>query len=173
MIDKEKYSFKPYTEKYKYYFKQEKYNLERVLKINCPIEHIGSTAIPGLGGKGIVDVMLVAPKTKTGLLDTRLRKNKYDFREASGNSGRLFYQRDYKYKNGVRRVHLHLMDEENQNWRDNIAFRDYLRNNPEDSAEYGRIKREGAKLCAGDKGIYKQYKHAFIQKILKKINHEI
>jgi len=164
-----KYEFKPYSEKYKDYFKQEKYKLDKIIKVDCPIEHIGSTAVPGLGGKGTVDVMVVAAKKKRSFLDTTLRKNNYDFCEDGGNSDRLFYQRDYRYNHQVRRVHLHLVDQESNSWQDNIAFRDYLRENPEDAAKYEQIKMAAAKICEGDKGIYREYKHRFIQSIIKKI----
>ena len=49
-----KYVFKPYNPKFPVLFEQEKQRIASHLKEKAPIEHVGSTAVPGLGGKGII-----------------------------------------------------------------------------------------------------------------------
>ena len=59
-----KYIFKPYHEIFPKLFEQEKLRLSKYLTGEYMIEHIGSTAVPGLGGKGIIDIMISVSKDK-------------------------------------------------------------------------------------------------------------
>lgn len=57
-----KYEFKPYNPAFSKYFEEEKKRLSKYLSGDYQIEHIGSTAVPGLGGKGIIDIMIAVSK---------------------------------------------------------------------------------------------------------------
>ena len=68
-----KYVFKLYENKFPEIFEKEKDRLSKYLTGDYKIEHIGSTAVPGLGGKGIIDIYIVSPtdnqeNIKEGLL---------------------------------------------------------------------------------------------------------
>ena len=58
-----KYSFNKYLDIYRKLFIKEKYKLVSILP-NAKIEHVGSTSIIGLGGKGIIDIAISVPKNK-------------------------------------------------------------------------------------------------------------
>lgn len=61
---KNKYVFKPYNPVFSKLFETEKKRLSNYLTGLFRIEHVGSTAVPGLGGKGIIDIYIVVPENK-------------------------------------------------------------------------------------------------------------
>lgn len=102
-------------------------------------EHIGSTAVPGLGGRPIVDLMLGAPPAAWAALpELRARVvalGYQDLGEADLSGQILFRQR------ALRAFDLTLVELDGARWRDHIALRDYLRAHPEDLAAYAEAKR--------------------------------
>lgn len=106
------------------------------------IEHVGSTAVPGLGAKPIVDVM--AGLRRLAEVDScteRLQTIGYAFvPEAIEDlpDDRYFE----KWSAGIEVAHLHLTEHGCAFWRDHVLFRDFLREHPEEAAEYERLKRD-------------------------------
>jgi GrpB-like predicted nucleotidyltransferase (UPF0157 family) len=119
------------------------------------IEHIGSTAVPGLCAKDVLDVQLcVASLTEAPALAQRLRaagfqrgeKLIYDeFSSLPADSPRLakYYLREPA---GERRTHIHLREAGRFNARFALLFRDYLRASPAARDQYGELKLRAAAL---------------------------
>ena len=170
-----KYVFRRYSPLYKSFFDLERKRLQAKLAKNVAIEHIGSTAVPGLGGKNILDIA-IGPKTGLSGSKAKLEKLGYQFIEAAGTENRLFLRRDYLFQRKKVRVHIHLIKFNSSDWTEMIAFRDYLRNNKEATKEYIKIKRRAAQLAEGNKDTYTKIKSPFIQmtieKALKRIEQE-
>jgi GrpB-like predicted nucleotidyltransferase (UPF0157 family) len=102
-------------------------------------EHIGSTAVPGLSGKPIVDILLGAPPAAWAGLDdlrARLVTLGYDDLGEAGVPGRIFFRR-----RALRALNLALVELEGPLWRENLLLRDYLRAHPEEAAHYAEAKR--------------------------------
>jgi GrpB-like predicted nucleotidyltransferase (UPF0157 family) len=102
-------------------------------------EHIGSTAVPGLGGKPIVDLMLGAPPPAWAALDelrARVVALGYEDLGEAGVPGRIYFRR-----RALRAFNLALVELDGPLWRDNIALRDYLSTHPEEAAAYDGAKR--------------------------------
>ena len=59
-----KYVFRPYSEIFPKLFAAEKIRIAKSIETDGVIEHVGSTAIPGLGGKGIIDIAIAVDKEK-------------------------------------------------------------------------------------------------------------
>lgn len=59
-----KYIFKSYDPLFKELFDKEKSKLKKILQKNTEIEHVGSTSVSGLGGKGIIDIAIKTPRKK-------------------------------------------------------------------------------------------------------------
>jgi len=163
MDNQEKYSFKQAQENYPLLFSKEKQKLRKLLGAKIWIEHIGSTAVSGLGGKGIIDIMvLVSEKNVADFMQKLLKKNyKYFMNDTID---RFFFEKDYKYKNKTRRVHVHLTYNK-ENFFGCLAFRNYLREHPEAIKKYEIIKKNATVVCEGDGQIYRNYKKKFIDKI--------
>jgi GrpB-like predicted nucleotidyltransferase (UPF0157 family) len=103
-------------------------------------EHIGSTAVPGLAGRPIVDLMLGAPPASWAALDElrpRIVALGYEDLGDAGVPGRVCFRRRTK----LRAFDVVLVEEGGAQWRDNLALRDYLRAHPEEAARYAELKR--------------------------------
>lgn len=159
-----KYVFKPYESRYIKLFQLEKKKLKLLFGDDVVIEHIGSTAIPGLGGKGIIDI-LIGVKENLKLFLHKLEEAGYNFKPHAGDKERLFLQKDYGETEKIRRVHIHIVKNGGKEWKKILGFRNYLRANPEKAREYEEIKKKAASICKGNKEIYQSLKKKFIDKM--------
>jgi len=150
-------------------FETEKAFLARLLPqfITGGIEHVGSTSVPGLAAKPIIDIMLGV----STLADSR------DAIEILSANGYCYYP----YKSDVmhwfckptpdiRSHHLHLVPYNSPLWLERLAFRDHLRTNPQAAAEYSELKRKLAREHREDRELYTQKKWPFIRAQLTKIS---
>jgi len=161
----EKYVFRQYDPRYPGYFSMERSKLEEALGKDAAIEHVGSTAIPGLGGKGILDILIGT--RSLGPCRGKLERTGYEFHEKASTPDRLFFRRDHPEGEGTRRVHLHLTIHGGRDWKEIIAFRDYLREHPAKAREYAELKGEAVGLAAGEGERYRAHKAKFIRKVIE------
>lgn len=167
----EKYKFRRYDSNFPNLFIREKAKLKKILK-DAKIEHIGSSSVKGLGGKGVLDISIVV--SKKDLIKTKIFLEEINISSKSGGTEeRLFFYRDYKYSGKIRRVHLQLTFKDSQVWKDHILVRDFLRTNKSSREEYAKIKKEAVKFAKGDGERYRQYKHRFLQNLIKKAKKEL
>lgn len=149
----------------KLYRKEEK-RLRNVFgKDILDIQHVGSTSIPGVKSKPIIDIAVGIKSLKLGrkFLKT-LEKLGYKYRGSMGVAGRLFFAKGSR-KN--RTHYLHLEKFNSENWRSHIVFRDYLRRHKNAVKEYNKLKEELAKKYKNDRDTYTAKKEIFIEKIIK------
>lgn len=126
------------------------------------IEHVGSTAVPGLGGKPIIDIMVGVARLEDGERCVGpLEGLGYEYRGEAGIPGRLFFR-----KGQPRTHHIHLVEQGSDFWKDLLLFRDFLRANPEIVAEYDRLKKELAARFRTDREAYTEAKTHFIRSVL-------
>jgi GrpB-like predicted nucleotidyltransferase (UPF0157 family) len=133
------------------------------------IEHVGSTAVVGLGGKGIIDILISVPREKMGEYSSKLREAGYVFSPQACTKDRYFYKQDIetaKYR--TRRFHIHLTYPSSQDEQETLAFRDYLRNHPEEVKRYSDIKEEAGALDNVNKKTYWAKKEPVFRDILSK-----
>lgn len=106
---------------------------------NLSYEHIGSTAVPGLAGKPIVDIMLGAPAAAwaaVGELRARIVALGYEDLGEADVPGRFAFRR-----RTLRAFNLALVAHGESHWRNNLALRDHLRAHPDEAAAYEAAKR--------------------------------
>ena len=130
-------------------------------------EHIGSTAVPGLAGKRIVDLMLGASPTVWAAreeLRPRVVALGYEDLGEAGVPGRLYFRR----RTALRAFNVALVEEGGEHWRANLAFRDYLRAHPDEAAAYADAKRAAIAGGAGTLLAYSAAKASAVDGILKK-----
>lgn len=75
-----KYIFKPYSDLFPSLFNKEKERIASQLLKKASIEHVGSTAVPGLGGKGIIDIAIAVDKSDMENATAALQELGYEFR---------------------------------------------------------------------------------------------
>lgn len=168
MSEFKKYVFRKYSKKFPALFNKEKQKLKKILGKDAIIEHCGSTAVPGLGGKGLIDIFISVKREKWKSSGRKLRQAGYLFFTEAGNDERQFFERDYKYSKKTRRVHLHLTFNKNSEFKKAVAFVKYLRAHQELVREYEKIKKEAIKKTNGEGKIYRKHKKAFIENTTKK-----
>ncbi|MCW7539662.1 GrpB family protein [Aquabacterium sp. A7-Y] len=130
------------------------------------IEHIGSTAIPGMRAKPIVDILAgVESLTGVDALAARLCEVGYatsaEFNASL--SDRKWFMR---WAHGRRTHHLHVVVHDGGIWRQRLAFRDRLRVDPQAAARYERLKARLAAEHRDDREAYTDAKADFVQSIV-------
>ncbi len=148
-------------------FEEEKERLEGILDGNwLAIYHIGSTAVPGLAAKPIIDIMAVVRSLDK--VDEKTAEFSEAGYEALGEYG--IPGRRYLRKGGDERTHqLHIFQEDS--WEDiirHLAFRDYLRSHEKEREEYDRLKKELAQRYPEDIDGYCKGKDSFVRALEKK-----
>ncbi len=161
-----KYKFRKYADNYPYLFKKEKSMIKKLLK-KANIEHIGSSSVNGLGGKGIIDIAIAVPKKEMLKTIKKLKKFKYDYKKFAGNKERKFLQKIIKYKGKERRIHIQLTSHGSGTWKSMTTIRDYLRKHKDMAKKYAMLKKEAVKYAKGDGEKYRNYKKSFLDKIEK------
>lgn len=137
-------------------------------KLALNIEHVGSTSVPGLSAKPIIDIDIVI-KDYSLFDDVVSALNKIGYRH-EGNLG-IIGREVFKYdgKDHLQKHHLYVCPQDSAELKRHIAFRNYLRSHPEVAREYSRVKEEGATLYPYDIDKYIEHKSPFIEKIYKEI----
>ena len=164
-----KYVFKYYDPAFTKLFEVEKNRIRKLLGQNDLIEHIGSTAVPGLGGKGIVDICIATNKNNLKDVSKKLQEIGYEFGLNGGTKERLFHKISLKDKNNrIRTYHVHVTFKKSKEWTSVIMFRDHLLVHPEEAEKYAEIKKTAAKKANEDREVYMQVKSPLIEEIIKK-----
>lgn len=148
-------------------FAAEKRRLARHLPARgTRIEHIGSTAVPGLDAKPIIDIAVRIPSlARLDRWREALERAGYVYKGEYGLPGRHFFT--HGNAAAVSR-HLHVVERGSDHWRGWLLFRDYLRSHPETVADYNRFKRELARKYARNRDAYTRAKTPFVEAILAK-----
>lgn len=130
------------------------------------VEHIGSTAVPGLVAKPVIDVLigaesLIAIESKIGLLHER------GFEYVSKYETQI-PERRYFVKAPINslRVHVHAVELGARLWREHLAFRDALRGDATLKAQYQALKLQLANTFAADKSAYGFAKNPFVESVI-------
>ncbi len=158
------YKFKKYKRSFPEKFKEEKIRLQEFLP-KAKIEHIGSTSIKGLGGKGVIDILLGVNKKDLKKAKNILVKNHYIYKNSLENRYFFIKEKGFFMK---KRYHLHLTTNNSIIWKKAIKFRDYLRKNKQASQDYLILKKHAYILCKENSKCYHKFKENFIKDIIKK-----
>lgn len=130
------------------------------------IEHIGSTSIPGLSAKPVIDLLpIVLDIEKLDAEKHRIIELGYGWHGEFGISGRRFCT--LSNQAGERLVHLHFFQKDAGPITRHLAFRDYLLAHPSSAMEYEKEKRRAASLHPDDSMAYNDEKAAWVQALEK------
>jgi GrpB-like predicted nucleotidyltransferase (UPF0157 family) len=166
-----KYVFKPYSKIFPELFQKEKERIIPHLKGVVSIEHIGSTAVPGLGGKGIIDIAIAVNQADMDSTCKDLQTLGYDYRPTFSTQDRFYFVIYLPDKEeDTRRYHIHLTYPKNKEWEELLRFRDYLRSHPQALQEYANLKQQAASEANNDGKRYRKLKEPMFKQISSIIN---
>ncbi|WP_123043626.1 GrpB family protein [Cohnella candidum] len=134
------------------------------------VEHIGSTSIPNLPAKPIIDLMAkISSYDEIEKIAASLKAVNWNYvpPELDGQEWRRFF---VKVKNDKRECHLHLMLENEERWEKQLLFRNLLRENPDWTWQYGELKKKLAEDYKEDREAYTEAKTDFIKSVLESID---
>ena len=159
----------PYDEAWLSLFVEERVHLQRTLgSLAKGIEHVGSTAVPGLAAKPILDIMVGVDNLRDAERCVRpLEQLRYEYRGEAGVPGRLFFRKGHP-----RTHHLHVTDIGSEFWERHLVFRDYLRSHPETACKYAQLKYYLADHFRGERAAYTEAKTGFISEVIRRAMEE-
>jgi GrpB-like predicted nucleotidyltransferase (UPF0157 family) len=157
----------PYDEAWKSAFEQIQKEIRGALgDLIIGIEHVGSTSVEGLSAKPCIDIDVIIEDYTT--FDAVVRKLETIGYIHEGNLG-IKDREAFKYSNKphLQKHHLYVCPQNSEELHRHIAFRDFLRSNPEAVKKYGSIKEASAKLFPEDIDKYIQFKSPCIEELYK------
>lgn len=128
------------------------------------VHHVGSTAVPGMPAKPILDLLAPVPDFQAArALVPALAHLGYEFRPDEEIPDRLYFRR----RRGTARTHhLSLAEPGSRHHRVTLVFRDALRRDPVLASEYAALKLELARRHPRDRPAYLEGKSAFVRRVL-------
>lgn len=162
MVKLEKQNKKTNDKLYKKALKQ----LRTVIEDDVPIEHVGSTAIPRMYGKNIIDI-LIGAKTdeEMEILSNKITKLGYfPGSKRTGYIYRFFASTEEETKAGD--IHIHLAKIDSDRYKDFLILRNYLLKNNEERINYSNLKRAILKDGHNIREDYKSIKSEYVNKLL-------
>lgn len=155
----------PYSRKFAEIFEREKNKIFKQVK-GVEIHHIGSTSVPGLGGKGMIDIMIGIKNWKElGSIVEKLKKIGFKHIHPK-EKGRVFLSRIGPTKLGD--THIHVAVKNGRPYKELLTFRSYLRKNKREVKRFFKLKKEWAKEAKEDRVKYGELKGKYVKEILKR-----
>ncbi|MBN8233878.1 GrpB family protein [Halobacillus kuroshimensis] len=152
-----------YDSNWSFFFEQEKQLLEKIFSPTLvEVHHIGSTAVPGLAAKPVIDLLPVVSELKA--VDeavAAMEEAGYEAKGENGLPGRRFFQ-----KGGQDRTHhVHVFEVGSPEIERHLVFRDYLRTHDAERNAYGRLKKQLAQAHRFNIDAYIEGKGGFVQQL--------
>lgn len=155
-------------EENKYLFNKTKETLRKYLSANIPITHVGSTAIPDMYGKNIIDI-LIGAKDKTQFEEITQILTNASFvpsKKSKDEIYQFFSSKETETASGD--IHIHLVITNTERYSEFIILKDYLLNNKEEALKYSNFKQELIKHDIKDRKQYKAIKSEYVTKLIER-----
>ncbi len=156
----------PYNRRWPELFAEEAQAIQKALGPNCiEIHHIGSTSVPGLAAKPIIDMIpVVADITQVDARNPFMVALGYEVKGESGMLFRRFFQKGTPQP----AFNIHVFEQGNSEIERHLKFRDWMRAHPKDKDAYAQLKQELAQLHPDDISAYCFGKDDFVASIDKR-----
>jgi GrpB-like predicted nucleotidyltransferase (UPF0157 family) len=164
-----KMSFEGYDKGYPLAFARLVDEVHRVLPL-VRVEHVGSTSVPGLGGRRVLDGVVVSnPEDHERFREKLLSIGFADFPWAHI---KPMLKGSIQFNGKEFPVLLYLLPAEHEYVKGWIAFREYMRRHPEEIEKYARVKQAAIRNGQSDPGSYQQAKTPYLEDLAKRIASE-
>jgi GrpB-like predicted nucleotidyltransferase (UPF0157 family) len=133
------------------------------------IQHVGSTAIPNMPAKPIIDIQIAVDSLDEikQIAIEKLNTLDYQYWKENPDPERLFFAKGMPPFGEKRSHHVHVVELNSHHWKEKIQFRNYLRSHPEAANEYKSLKIKLSEKYKYNREKYTEDKTEFIQSILK------
>lgn len=133
------------------------------------IVHFGSTSIPGIIAKPIIDMQIAVDDFEDAFkLVSRIERLGYSY---NGENDDIL-QHNFTKGNPVG-IHLYLLESSDETWARRTAFRDYLKNNRESAVQYADLKKRLAYRFSDDLKLYQKGKLEFVKQVVRAARGEV
>jgi GrpB-like predicted nucleotidyltransferase (UPF0157 family) len=150
-------------------FEEERALLERALPPDqiLAIEHAGSTAVPGLAAKPIIDIFIAVPSIEVAraTLVAPIKAIGYVYWAENPDKIRMFFVKGMPPYGERRTHHIHIVEPTSETWHRTLAFRDYLRDHPDEAERYQQLKRDLARHHRSDREAYTRAKDSYVLRV--------
>ncbi len=156
-----------YNPKWRQSFKREQKKIRKIFGgAALEIQHVGSTAIPGILAKPILDIaLIVSSLPKARRYAKKLKEIGYQLKKNDRRKERLFFTKGPQEK---RTHYLHIGEIGSGYIEDMILFRDYLRTRKNEAQKYSRLKEKLAEKWGDNRAIYTEKKKKMVKEIVEK-----
>jgi GrpB-like predicted nucleotidyltransferase (UPF0157 family) len=154
----------PYTTDWERLFEEERTRLQSAIGEHVlDIQHVGSTSIPGMTAKPIIDIAIAVESFEAASACIEpMKQIGYEYAGENGIPRRHYFVK----RNPATTHHVHMLEIASPEWANHLLFRDYLIGHPKAATEYAALKLKLAEAFPRDRDAYTDGKAAFIQHIL-------
>jgi len=167
--EKRKYSVVPYRDEWRAIYEREAALIGDTLRDELIfIEHVGGTAVPGLGGAAAIDVLATVQNIgKIDSFNTAFKMIGYEALGARIAENARFFKKDLLRETGEeeRLINLHVFPDEHPTMMDMLDVRDYLIAHPDEARKYHEFKEKLFGKHPRDYGAYREGKDAYLAKL--------
>ncbi len=135
------------------------------------IQHFGSTAIPGLAAKPIIDILIAVTslaRAKATMIGP-IRDLGYVYWGDNPKTDRMFFVKGMPPYGERCTHHVHITEPDGEMWRRRLAFRDHLIAHPDEAHRYEALKHELAARYPADRDRYTEAKTDYVETLYRKI----
>jgi GrpB-like predicted nucleotidyltransferase (UPF0157 family) len=135
------------------------------------IEHFGSTAVPGLAAKPIIDILIAGrslAQAKATMIEPIIALG-YVYWSENPKSDRMFFVKGMPPYGERRTHHVHITEPDGEMWQRRLAFRDYLRANLDEAHRYEVLKRNLAARFPADRDGYTDAKTEYVEAVYRRM----
>ena len=135
--------------------------------VACDIRHVGSTSIPAIKAKPIIDIAVAVPHLEDILpFIPQMRAHGFHHKDVGHDQQVFFSAGDFEHD--IRTHHIHVVEYQGMEWRNYLNYTAYLNAHPTVAREYERLKESLLAEYASDRNAYTDGKAAFIRQALRK-----
>lgn len=170
VVDKDAVAIVPYDTAWPEMAEHEMEKLRAILPASkiIDMQHVGSTAIPGMSAKPIIDIQIAVSCLDDMKLMAvpLLQKLGYEYWDANPDATRMFFVRGMPPYGAQRTHHVHIVEPTSKHWHDKLLFRDYLCAHTDIAQAYEHLKHQLAEQHTYDREAYTDAKGDFVRNIL-------
>ena len=139
--------------------------LRKDIDEKIPIDHVGSTAIPNMYGKNIIDILIGVEKKEFDKIRNILIKNNF-YPSSSEDIYQFFSSKKGETKSGD--IHIHLVVKNTDRYNEFLILKNYLLNNEQEALKYSNFKKQLLKEGINNRKEYKKRKSEYVNSLLEK-----